>query len=110
LPDEARLHLPSPGVTMIAGRRASGFVRYSKMALLVFGAGVVLGLAVVVGEIRWPARLASGLMALGILGLPVGLIADARQRFALPTAAAPARRSRRPSRRPRPRKSASARR
>ena len=40
---------------------------YTKIALLTFGAGLVLGLAVVVIEIDWLSRVASGLMALGLM-------------------------------------------
>jgi len=72
--------------------------------LLLFGAGAVLGLAVVVGEV-WPlARVASGLMALAIAALPIAVVADLRRRFAAPppAARAPAR-PRRQAARPRPR-------
>jgi hypothetical protein len=51
-------------------------MRYTKIALLTFGAGLMLGLLVVVAEIDWPARLASGLMALGLAALPVGMLSD----------------------------------
>ena len=53
-------------------------MRYTKLALLTFGAGLVLGLIVVVGEISPLARIASGLMALGIIGIPAGIVADWR--------------------------------
>jgi hypothetical protein len=49
---------------------------YTKIALLTFGAGLVLGLAVVVIEIDWLSRVASGLMALGLMAIPIGMIVD----------------------------------
>jgi len=51
-------------------------LRYSKSALLVFGAGLVLGLVVVSVRLPGFARAASLAMALGIAALPVALIAD----------------------------------
>ena len=51
---------------------------YTKIALLTFGAGLVLGLAVVVIEIDWLSRVASGLMALGLMTIPMGMIVDWR--------------------------------
>ena len=51
---------------------------YTKIALLTFGAGLVLGLAVVVIEIDWLDRVASGLMALGLMAIPLGMIVDWR--------------------------------
>ncbi len=53
-------------------------MRYTKIALLTFGAGLVLGLVVVVVEIDPLDRAASGLMALGLAGIPVGMIVDWR--------------------------------
>jgi len=53
-------------------------MRYTKIALLTFGAGLVLGLIVVVVEIAPLARAASGLMAVGLIGIPVGMAADWR--------------------------------
>ena len=85
-------------------------MRYSKLALLIFGAGLLAGLAVVVGEVRWPARLASGLMALGIVGLPVALIADLRRRRAAPAVSTRARSGKRAPRRTRGRRPAKPRR
>jgi hypothetical protein len=61
-----RFAFPAPGL------------RYTKAALLLFGLGALLGLAVVAAELSWPARLASGIMALALLLLPVALIADGR--------------------------------
>ena len=51
-------------------------MRYTKLALLTFGGGLALGLAVVVFALDPLARLASGVMALGIAALPAGLITD----------------------------------
>ena len=53
-------------------------MRYTKTALLTFGAGLVLALAVVAAEIDGLGRVASAAMALGIAGLPVGMIVDWR--------------------------------
>jgi len=77
-------------------------MRYTKTALLTFGAGLVLALVVVAAEIDGLGRVASAAMALGIAGLPVGMIVDWR----LATKAV-----QRPSRRrgkPRPRRAAPA--
>ncbi len=60
-------------------------MRYTKIALLTFGAGLILGLVVVVVEIDPLDRVASGLMALGLAGIPLGMIVDWR----LATKAAP---------------------
>ena len=74
-------------------------MRYSKMALLAFGLGLLLGLVVIAAEIKALERLASGLMALGIAAIPFGIIADwwraARARLRKPRrrAKAPVRRS-----------------
>jgi hypothetical protein len=65
-------------------------MRWTKIALLAFGAGSVLGLAVVSVPLPRFARVASAAMALGIATLPVALIADWRRK----TPAAPARRRR----------------
>jgi hypothetical protein len=53
-------------------------MRYTKAALLLFGLGLVLGLVVVAGELPGFERVASGVMALAIVSLPVALIADGR--------------------------------
>jgi hypothetical protein len=55
-------------------------MRYSKLALLVFGAGCVLGLVVVAVELPGLARVASLAMALGIAALPVTILMDLRRR------------------------------
>jgi hypothetical protein len=54
-------------------------MRYTKIALLTFGAGLVLGLIVVVVEIAALGRVASGLMALGLFAIPVGMAVDWRR-------------------------------
>jgi hypothetical protein len=51
-------------------------MRYTKIALLTFGAGLVLGLVVVVIGIDPLDRIASGLMALGLFGIPVCMLID----------------------------------
>ena len=51
-------------------------MRYTKMALLAFGLGLLLGLVVIAAEIKALERFASGLMALGIAAIPFGIIAD----------------------------------
>ena len=53
-------------------------MHYTKIALLTFGAGLVLGLVIVVSEIDWLDRVASGLMALGLAAIPFGMIVDWR--------------------------------
>jgi hypothetical protein len=54
-------------------------MRYTKLALLVFGLGLVLGFVVVViGGYPWLERVASALMALSLTALPVALFADGR--------------------------------
>jgi hypothetical protein len=54
-------------------------MRYTKTALLAFGCGLLLGLIVIAAEIKSLERLASGLMALGIAAIPVGMAADWRR-------------------------------
>jgi hypothetical protein len=54
-------------------------MRHTKIALLLFGCGLVLGLVAVAVEIKWLQRPASGLMALAIGALPIGMIADWRR-------------------------------
>jgi hypothetical protein len=54
-------------------------MRYTKTALLIFGAGLILGLLVIAIEVKWLGRAASGLMALGIAAIPIGLVADWRR-------------------------------
>jgi hypothetical protein len=54
-------------------------MRYSKWALLVFGAGALLGLAVVSVGLPRLGRVASMTMAASIAALPVALVADWRR-------------------------------
>ena len=85
-------------------------MRYTKMALVIFGFGLVLGLVVVVAELKALERVASGTMALGIVAIPIGILADLRRamtgRFgdSMRRAKAPSRRV--PAMPRRPRKSA----
>jgi len=51
-------------------------MRYTKAALLLFGLGLVLGLVVVVGEFSQLEWVASTLMALALVLLPLALFAD----------------------------------
>ncbi|HVB18157.1 MAG TPA: hypothetical protein VNF04_16600 [Stellaceae bacterium] len=51
-------------------------MRYTKIALLIFGLGLVSGFVIVVGEFARLGPVASVLMALGLAALPVGLVAD----------------------------------
>jgi hypothetical protein len=53
-------------------------LRYTKAALLIFGLGLVIGFVVVVGEFSNWEYLASFVMALGLVLLPLGLFADGR--------------------------------
>jgi len=84
-------------------------MRYAKTALLAFGFGLLLGLVVIAAEIKSLERVASALMALGIAGIPIGMVADWR-RAVRAAAAGPKRGSkivaRRTSHARRPRKSA----
>jgi hypothetical protein len=59
-------------------------MRYTKIALLAFGFGLLLGLVVLAAEIKSLARIASGLMALGIAAIPVGMVADWRRAIKTP--------------------------
>lgn len=54
-------------------------MRYTKTALLAFGFGLLLGLFVIAAEFKSLERVASALMALGIAGIPVGMVADWRR-------------------------------
>jgi Cu/Ag efflux pump CusA len=56
-------------------------MRYTKAALLLFGLGLVLGFALIVAEVPGFGWIASGVMALALLALPVGLLADGRVAF-----------------------------
>lgn len=53
-------------------------MRYTKTALLTFGAGLVLALVVVATETQGLYRVASAAMALGIAAIPIGMAVDWR--------------------------------
>ena len=53
-------------------------MRYTKTALAIFGLGLALGFVIVVGEFARLERVASAVMALGLVLLPVALFADGR--------------------------------
>jgi hypothetical protein len=53
-------------------------MRYTKTALLMFGAGLVLALVVIAAELDGLERVASAVMALGIAGIPIGMAIDWR--------------------------------
>jgi len=76
-------------------------MRYTKIALLTFGAGLVLALVVVAAEIDRLARFASAAMALGIAAIPVGMIVDWRLAIK-PARRPPVRRGKSPARRAAP--------
>jgi uncharacterized membrane protein len=87
-------------------------MRYTKTALLMFGAGLVLALVVIAAELDGLERVASAVMALGIAAVPVGMAVD--WRLATRAAKRPAKRRGKPrarratpvARRPRRRKPA----
>ncbi len=68
-------------------------MRCTKIALLMFGAGLLLGLVVIAFELDPLERVASWSMALGIAAIPIGLLTDWR-RAAKPAAPAPGRKRR----------------
>ena len=72
------LTLPRHRRLLPAVRARRRRVRYTKAALLIFGLGLVTGLVVVVGEFSEWEYLASCIMALGLVLLPLGLFADGR--------------------------------
>ena len=78
-------------------------MRYTKTALLAFGCGLLLGLVVLGAEIKSLARVASGLMALGIAAIPIGMVADWRRAIMTPSRGVKTavRRTSRTARRPR---------
>ena len=53
-------------------------MRYTKTALLMFGAGLVLALVVIAAELDRLERVASAVMALGIAAIPIGMAVDWR--------------------------------
>ena len=69
-------------------------MRYTKTALLMFGAGLVLALVVIAAELDGLERIASALMAIGIAAVPVGMAVD--WRLATRAAARPPRRRGKP--------------
>jgi hypothetical protein len=69
-------------------------MRYTKTALLMFGAGLVLALVVIAAELEGFERVASAVMALGIAGIPIGMAID--WRLATRAAARPPRRPAKP--------------
>lgn len=73
-------------------------MRYTKAALLTFGAGLVLALIVVAAEIDPMQRIASAAMALGIGAIPIGMAVDWRLATRAPRSAT-RRRARNPTRR-----------
>ena len=56
-------------------------MRYTKVALLVFGLGLVIGFGLIVAEVPSFGLIGSAIMALGLVGLPVALVADGRIAF-----------------------------
>ena len=53
-------------------------VHYTKLALLTFGAGLLLALIAVAVDIEQMQRMASTAMALGIAAIPIGMVVDWR--------------------------------
>jgi hypothetical protein len=53
-------------------------VHYTKLALLTFGAGLLLALIAVAVDIEQMKRMASTAMALGIAAIPIGMAVDWR--------------------------------
>ena len=87
-----------PRVALEAG------MRHCRHALLLFGAGSLLGLAVVSAGWPWLGRVASLTMAAGLVLLPVALIADWRRRTPQPKAKRKSKKRRTAPKRPQPRK------
>src|SRR5438552_17919074 len=56
-------------------------MRYTKRALLVFGLGLIVGFALIVAEVPSFGLIGSAIMALGLVGLPIALVADWRTAF-----------------------------
>jgi drug/metabolite transporter (DMT)-like permease len=55
-------------------------MRWTRIALLLFGAGLLLGLVVVAFELDPLDRVASWMMALAIAAIPAGILADWRRK------------------------------
>jgi hypothetical protein len=51
-------------------------MRYTKRALLIFGAGLVLGLVLVAANLAWVGWAASATMATGLALLPAAVVVD----------------------------------
>jgi hypothetical protein len=81
-------------------------MRYTKLALLIFGLGLVSGFVIVVGEFAAFEQIASAVMALGLVLLPVALFADGRGMALLAWIAARLSRRKRRKTRPKPRPAA----
>jgi hypothetical protein len=79
-------------------------MRHTRHALLIFGAGALLGLVVVSANLSGLGRLASLAMAAGILLLPVAILADWWPRGQKPKAKARSPKRRTAPKRPQPRK------
>src|SRR5215469_13363527 len=58
-----------------------GLMRYTKIALLVFDLWLIVGFALIVAEVPSFGLIGSAIMALGLVGLPVALVADGRIAF-----------------------------
>jgi hypothetical protein len=54
-------------------------MRYTKIALLTFGAGLVLALVMIATETQGFERIASAAMAFGIAAIPIGMAVDWRR-------------------------------
>ena len=76
-------------------------MRYTKIALLTFGAGLVLALVVVATETQGLERVASAAMAFGIFGIPIGMAVDWRRATRAPRSS-PGRRAKARTRRTAP--------
>jgi len=81
-------------------RREKKVMRYSKRTLLIFGLGVLLGLAAFIEESAVVEHVAAAVMALGLVLLPVALLVDFGRLLGFATIAAWLRRRRRGSRKP----------
>lgn len=79
-------------------------MRYTKAALAIFGIGLALGFVLVVGQFDGWGWLASALMAVGLVALPIALFADGHGFALVAWIAARFRRSRRAKPRPKSRR------
>jgi hypothetical protein len=102
-PGACDLYLSSPVWRRNVESSGRDDVRYTKAALLIFGFGMLGGLAVVsAGRLRW-GWAASAAMALGLALIPVGLVLDLRRSDIVARLTARLRR-RKPVRKPSPRR------